>query len=426
MNMMLQPNGMAPAIPMPMPSPEEIEQAQQIIDACTWEEISGILRSDERRSYSIDVETDATAFEDEETEKQQRIEFMGAMTTWLQSAIPAVQSNPTLAPLMKELTMFSVGAFKIGRTLEEAFEDAFDQVKNAPPQPDPESEKLKAEMAMKEKELQATMAGKQADAQLKAQESQQKMAFEQQRFGLEQKKMELELQFKQQEMGFKERELQMKQSADAFNMDLQAQNARFDQGLKWQDAQDRRASAQLDRQTAMEDRQVAAEDRQFQRGMAERDMAGKEQERSIKQQDMQERRAMDQEDRSLRRDVESTALQKRAEKHAAALDLQEHDKAFNQIRKEMSEAFGVISDQQMQISEALQAIIAQQEETSQAVTAVISHITAPRKILRDGTGKAVDVEIGENSLADLKEGIARLGAKRKMYRGADNRIESFA
>lgn len=253
---MPSPPMMAPPV---MPSEEQIEQAKLIVDACTWEEVSAILRSDDRRNYTVDVETDATAFEDEEAEKQQRIEFLTAISGWLQQAIPAVQMNPSLGPLMKELTTFAVGAFKIGRTMEEAFEDAFNQIKDMPPQPNPDAEKAQAEMAMKKQEIEARAAERQQDAQFKQQERQQDMAFRGQ-----------ELQLKREEM---QTSLEMKRQEQMLGQQMARENAEFDRGMKVQDAQSRRDDAMHTRNAAAEDRQykqsMDQEDRQFKRAQAE-------------------------------------------------------------------------------------------------------------------------------------------------------------
>lgn len=196
----------APQQPTPqMPDQDQMADLQAIADACSWEEISDILRSDDRRNYTIDIETDETAAVDEETEKQQRTEFMGAMTQWLQVAIPAIQANPTQAPLFKELTMFFMGGFKVGRSLEEQFEDAFDQIKNTPPQPNPEAEKVQAEMTMaKEKhgmemqKAQLDIQGKQQVAQLNAQAKQGDLAAKHQSAQLDMAKQKADMQMEQE------------------------------------------------------------------------------------------------------------------------------------------------------------------------------------------------------------------------------------
>jgi hypothetical protein len=195
--------GMGPELP-PMPSPEAIEEAKAIMEAVAWEDIESILRTDERRNYNIDIETDSTVFDDAEAEKQQRIEVMGAMTNWLERALPAIQANRTIAPLMKELTMFTLGAFKIGRTLEETFEDAFQQIQKMPEQPNPEAEKLKAEMEMEKLRFQMDMQLKQLDLQTKQATAQLNTQGKQADMQVKQQSSIMDMQAKQTELQIKE------------------------------------------------------------------------------------------------------------------------------------------------------------------------------------------------------------------------------
>lgn len=276
------PEGQPPQAPQPQPQPqmpdqEQIEDLKSIADACSWEEIAEILRSDDRRNFSIDVETTETASVDEETEKAQATEFMAAMTQWLQVAIPAIQTNPTQAPLFKELTMMYVSKFKPGRALEEAFDDAFDQIKNAPPQPNPEAEKLQAEMAMaKEKHAmdmqkgQADIQGKQQVAQLTAQAKQGDLAAKQQAAQVDMAKQQADMQMEQQmaqlkmQIEYAKLELEREKMAmEREKMQLQAQSMReqsaierdnmiFDAGMKRELAEDKREQ----QQAAFEDKQA--------------------------------------------------------------------------------------------------------------------------------------------------------------------------
>jgi hypothetical protein len=280
-NMMPQPMGMPPMLP-PMPSQQQVERAQAILEAVPWDDIEPILRTDERRSYNIDIETDSTVFQDAEAEKASRIEVMSAMTPWMERMIPAVQANRSLAPLMKELTMFTLGAFKLGRQLEETFEDAFDQIQNMPEQPDPEAAKLKAEMEMEEKRFQMDMQLKQADlaskqqtAQINAQGKQadlaakqqstemdmqtkqldlqlkqvsaqldimlkkMQMGIEQEKLGIEREKMALEGQAAQEEHQLQRESLQLQGDAQRQQSELKREDALFTSQMKRQQAQSR-------------------------------------------------------------------------------------------------------------------------------------------------------------------------------------------
>ncbi|HAU29880.1 MAG TPA: hypothetical protein DCW68_07240 [Rhodospirillaceae bacterium] len=77
------------------------------------------LRRDSLRNYRIDVETDSTVFEDTESEKAQRMQFVQAITSFGEKWIPAMQRMPEIAPLAIALLGFSVRAFKAGSGLED-------------------------------------------------------------------------------------------------------------------------------------------------------------------------------------------------------------------------------------------------------------------------------------------------------------------
>jgi hypothetical protein len=133
----------APNMPEVAPTP-----AMQAAPKPSWPEVMEILRSDRLRSYRIDIETDQTAFQDSEEEKSKRIEFMTAVNEMLEKAYLAATNAPTMLPLIRETFMFAIRSFKAGRTLEQAAEDAFDQlIRNPPPaKPDPRAAEVKAKM----------------------------------------------------------------------------------------------------------------------------------------------------------------------------------------------------------------------------------------------------------------------------------------
>lgn len=200
-----QPQQMPIQPPLPQMPPEAVEELQRIVKAPAWEDVEAILRSDQRRGYKVDIETDDTAQFDEQAEKESRVEFLNTMQPTMQNALLMTQQAPELLPLAKETMLFTVRAFKAGRSLEEAFEDAFDTLANrppTPPQPDPD-------------QVKAQIAAKQADAQLEIQKqkAQSDMAMAQ-----------ADLQGKQLDLEGKKADLQAK----AYQMDLDFMSGKLD------------------------------------------------------------------------------------------------------------------------------------------------------------------------------------------------------
>ena len=155
------------------------------------------------RQFRIEVNADTMIQMDEEEEKQKRIEFISAQGAFMEKALPMVEQAPHLAPLVAALWKFSVGAFKIGKTLEGEFDAVIDQAKklaaNPPPKMDAEMERVKAD-------AQAQQQRAQADMQIQQQKIQSDMMLEKMKMQMdaqaEQQRMQMEAQAKQQEMSF--------------------------------------------------------------------------------------------------------------------------------------------------------------------------------------------------------------------------------
>jgi hypothetical protein len=178
-------NGGPPMFQVPPPPPPEvIERLQEQAKLPTWEDISAILRSDQRRGYKVDVETDQTAAIDDAEEKQTRIEFLSTMSSLMEKTIPLAMQLPAMKPLVKESVMFLVKGFKAGRSLEETFEETFSQLEKMPapePPPDPEMMKLQAEEKRAQTQLQFEQQKAGQEAQVRQQESAQGVQLEQQK-----------------------------------------------------------------------------------------------------------------------------------------------------------------------------------------------------------------------------------------------------
>lgn len=144
--------------------PLSLDELQRLREP-TWEEVYGLLQDQKLRSFRIDIETDSTIHADETEEKAARTEFTAGFTSLLTTWGPMVMQYPKLAPLMGEVMMFNVRAFKAADTLEAAIEefvDGLSQQALLPQPPAPEDPKLALDkkkhdddMAFREKEMNA-------------------------------------------------------------------------------------------------------------------------------------------------------------------------------------------------------------------------------------------------------------------------------
>ena len=148
-------------------------------------EMMQIMRDDKLRGYSIDIESDATIFTDEEEEKKTRIEFLSSFGAYLQQAIGIANQSPALTPLAFQALRFLMGAWKVGRTFEDVIDrteaqltQQAQQALQAGPQPSEAeriaAQKMQTEMAKEELKQQ----GKLADIQARERASVNKVATE--------------------------------------------------------------------------------------------------------------------------------------------------------------------------------------------------------------------------------------------------------
>lgn len=132
-----------------------------------------LLRDDTARNFRIDVETDSTLEPDQMEEKQTAVEFMTAMTMFMEKAAPMAAQGPEAAKLVGEILLFGVRRFDKVDQLEQVVEQAVEAAaKPKPPQPDPEMMKVQAKIKGDEAALQLKAKGQEQDMQFKREEHQ--------------------------------------------------------------------------------------------------------------------------------------------------------------------------------------------------------------------------------------------------------------
>ena len=149
--------------------------------------VEKLLRDDTARSFRIDVETDSTLEPDQQAEKETAVEFVTALTGFMQNAAPLAAASPESAKMIGEILLWAIRRFGDSvDQLEQAIEQAVEAAsKPKPPQPDPEM--LKVQAKLKGDEAAATIKARTADADIarKDRESQAKLASTQQEMQLE-------------------------------------------------------------------------------------------------------------------------------------------------------------------------------------------------------------------------------------------------
>jgi len=203
----------------------------------TREGVLKFLRDEKTRPFVLDIETDSTIQPDEQAEKEARTEFTTALGGTMQQFQPLI-GIPGFAPLVGEILKFALAPFRAGRELEGKIDEAVEQMTAmaSQPQPNPEQEKIQAEMQMKQQELQAKQQMEQAkmaadakaqeqEAGFKAQENEAKMAQLQAQMERDREKGELEMAKLRMELQAKEAELQIKRESAQIDAQAQQQQA---------------------------------------------------------------------------------------------------------------------------------------------------------------------------------------------------------
>lgn len=201
-----------------------------------------LLKNEPLRSFRIEISTDSMISMDESQEKQDRVEFLSAVSQFLEKAVQATQVAPQVVPLALDMLKFGVAAFKVGKSIEgqidqaaEQFKEELKQKAQQPPQPSHEQMQLQAEQQMAQAKMQAEQQTEQGRQQ-----------GEMQRFQMQQ---QMEQQTKQAEM---QQEMALEQMRARLEMEKEA-----------------RAQAAVDRNEAMQ-RQATVEAEQIKAASAER------------------------------------------------------------------------------------------------------------------------------------------------------------
>ena len=158
-----------------------------------------LLKDEPAKNFRIEVTSDSMIYQDEQQEKQDRVEFLSAVSSFMQTALPVAQGVPELTPLLMEMLKFGVTAFKAGKGLEGLIDETADQfrqqaeaAKGQPKPPSPEMQKLQMQsqmeqqkmqnqMQLEQAKLQAQMELEKAKQEYQAQENQLKFQLEEQR-----------------------------------------------------------------------------------------------------------------------------------------------------------------------------------------------------------------------------------------------------
>lgn len=190
------------AVQAKQPLPEEVTD---LLKEPTWEEVEQLIRNDMTRCFRISIETDSTIKADQEAEKQARIEFLTASSSFLEKA---VQLPSELAPLAGQMLMFGVRGFKTGRELEQELKSTVEAIKkkSEQPQPDPNEQAMQAEQQAKAQEA----AAKYREAQMRADADMRKAQADMDRANVDLQLKQADIEIKKMDLAMKDKEITIK------------------------------------------------------------------------------------------------------------------------------------------------------------------------------------------------------------------------
>jgi hypothetical protein len=168
-----------------------------------------LLKDEPAKNFRIEVTSDSMIYQDEQQEKTDRVEFLTAVSQFMNTALPVATQAPELTPLLMEMLKFGVTAFKAGKGMEglidetaDQFRQQAEQAKGQPQQPSPEMQKLQMQMQMEQAKMQAQM-------QMDQQKIASQVEFEKSKQEFQSQETQLRFQMEEQRNA-QDREMEMK------------------------------------------------------------------------------------------------------------------------------------------------------------------------------------------------------------------------
>jgi len=206
--------------------------------------------------FRIEVSSDSMVQMNEEQEKNDRVQFLGAVSGFLRDAMAAVQQAPQLAPLSALLLKYGVSGFKVGKTVEGAIDQMIDQLTQEAqnPQPKPSKEEMAAQASMQQEKQKAQLQAMLKDREIQA-EKELELARQQFQAQEEQNRNQLEAQRSQLEARL-EAQLEMQRQANA--RELESMRGQIQVLIASMNNEARLEQAQIAAQTTLTNQQINA------------------------------------------------------------------------------------------------------------------------------------------------------------------------
>jgi hypothetical protein len=137
-----------------------------------------LLKNEPAKNFRIEVTTDSMIYQDEEQEKQNRMQFLQAIGGFVNQALPVAANVPEMTPMLMEMLKFAVTAFKAGKGLEGIIDETADKFREQAKMQEGQPKPLPPEIQKAQMEAQSKMQQMQMQSQLEQQKMQMQMEFE--------------------------------------------------------------------------------------------------------------------------------------------------------------------------------------------------------------------------------------------------------
>jgi len=171
-----------------------------------------ILQNDFLTSYKVSIKADSLVQSDWALEKGQRMELMGFMSQFLQSAVNA---PPDLAPLLLSLVKWTITGFRGSAEVEGIIDRQLDglakqaKAPKQPPPPSPEEMKAKADLQAQAMETQREQQAHNQQMQLEKMQAMADLAVGKQKADMDMQLQQMKMQHEKEKMAMEERMMQL-------------------------------------------------------------------------------------------------------------------------------------------------------------------------------------------------------------------------
>jgi hypothetical protein len=253
------------------------KQAQEALDQLksevTVEKVSQLLQDQKNRPFVLDIETDSTVEPDQQAEKQQRVEFAGAMGPLLQQGLQAMNlAGPQAGAVGKffaESLRYMASGFRSDRRMDEAIDELSEQLAQFQPPPQGEDPGVaQAKVEVETVKAEAAKAKGQSEMQLgalKVQVEQMKAQGQQgdvEKTSAETDKIRAEIMKIMQEIKLAPAELQLEAQGQQMDAQQGVMKMRMDAEGQQQE------NARQDKQMAFDQQRAVGEDKRADKQLA--------------------------------------------------------------------------------------------------------------------------------------------------------------